>query len=71
MKLPGQVIKSGSFSCGSEATGATDNRLIVFVLVFCLAIAGEPWIELYLDWFNDPLSICFWYGQFHVYLYII
>ena len=49
MKLPGQVIKSGSFSCGSEATGATDNRLIVFVLVFCLAIAGEPWIELYLD----------------------
>ena len=40
--LPGQVIKSGSFSCGREIAGATDKRLSFFGLVFVRVIAGEP-----------------------------
>ena len=40
--LPGQVIKSGSFSCGREIAGATDKRLNFFGFVFVRVIAGEP-----------------------------
>ena len=57
--LPGQVIKSGSFSCGREIAGATDKRLSFFGFVFVRVIAGEPWIELYLETFSDPL----WFFQ--------